>query len=47
LQNHKIKLFNIANAKIISDEILQYIKYAANNNIQTNLFHIKNYIYNK
>jgi hypothetical protein len=42
-QNHKIKLSNIANAKIISDEILQYIKYAANNNIQTNLSYIKNY----
>jgi len=42
-QNHKIKLSNIANAKIITDEILQYIKYAANNNIQINLSNIKNY----
>ena len=42
-QNHKIKLSHIANAKIISGEILQYIKYAANNNIQANLSYIKNY----
>jgi len=42
-QNHKIKLSHIADAKRISDEILQYIKYAANNNIQTNLSYIKNY----
>jgi hypothetical protein len=42
-QNHKIKLSTIANAKIISDEILQYIKYAANNNTQANLSYIKNY----
>ena len=43
MQNHKVKLSHIASAKIISDEILQYIKYAENNNIQTNLSHIKNY----
>jgi len=42
-QNHKIKLSHIANAKIITDEILQYIKYAANNNTQANLSYIKNY----
>jgi len=42
-QNHKIKISNLYNAKTISDEILQYIKYAANSNIQANLSYIKNY----
>jgi hypothetical protein len=42
-QNHKIKLSHFSNAKRISDEILPYIKYAANNNIQVNLSYIKNY----
>ena len=42
-QNHKIKLLNFNDAKRISDEILQYIKYAANNNTQANLSYIKNY----
>lgn len=42
-QNHKIKILNFNDAKRISDEILQYIKYAANNNTQANLFYIKNY----
>jgi hypothetical protein len=42
-QNHKIKTHNHYNAKTISDEILQYIKYAANNSIQVNLSYIKNY----
>ena len=39
----EIKSSNLSNAKKISDEILQYIKYAANNNIQANLSYIKNY----
>jgi len=42
-QNHKIKLSNFNDAKRISDEILPYIKYAANNNTQANLSYIKNY----
>jgi uncharacterized membrane protein len=42
-QNHKIKISNFNDAKRVSDEILQYIKYAANNNIQMNLSYIKNY----
>jgi hypothetical protein len=42
-QNHKIKLSHFSNAKRISDEILPYIKYAANNNAQANLSYIKNY----
>jgi hypothetical protein len=42
-QNHKIKISNFNDAKRISDEILQYIKYAANNNTQANLSYIKNY----
>ena len=42
-QDHKIKLSNFNDAKRISDEILQYIKYAANNNTQANLSYIKNY----
>ncbi|EOD42816.1 putative membrane protein [Candidatus Nanobsidianus stetteri] len=42
-QDRKIKLSNFNDAKRISDEILQYIKYAANNNTQVNLYYIKNY----
>jgi hypothetical protein len=42
-QSHKIKISNFNDAKRVSDEILQYIKYAANNNIQMNLSYIKNY----
>jgi len=42
-QNHKIKLSNFNDAKRISDEILPYIKYAANNNTQANLSYIKDY----
>jgi len=42
-QDHKIKLSNFNDAKRISDEVLQYIKYAANNNTQANLSYIKNY----
>ena len=43
LQDHKIKLLNFNDAKRISNEILPYIKYAANNNTQANLSYIKNY----
>ena len=43
LQDHKIKLSNFNDAKRISNEILPYIKYAANNNTQVNLSYIKDY----
>jgi hypothetical protein len=42
-QDQKIKSPNFNDAKRISDEILPYIKYAANNNTQANLSYIKNY----
>jgi len=42
-QDNKIKSPNFNDAKRISDEILPYIRYAANNNAQANLSYIKNY----
>jgi len=43
LQNHIWKSISIDDARKISDEVLQYIKYAASKNIQVDLSYIKNY----